>query len=358
MKLDIYISELLYEHDCVIVPGFGGFVGNYSKAEIQSGKHQFRPPFKKISFNKNLQNNDGLLANKIGLAQNTSYAEANALVLKYVDTLNHEINSQKRTEIENVGIVYLGQENTLYFEQDYSINFLADSFGLSTFHSLPIKREPIERKIEKQFQNKTLRESKVSKIQSGTRKKYRPIMYAGLSMFLLFTISFFYVSSQTELLNENGFANLNPFSKKITSLYNPSLKIVVPPMAHTVIEDNIHNLITLNNDTQKYFNFKLNDTTSVIVSLQDETKVEDKPAKKQEGKIKHFHIVGGAFVIYKNAKLFLSRLVKLGFEASIIDKKNGTLHLVSYGDFTSREDALQAIDTIRARQNDVWIMNN
>ncbi|MEC8853074.1 MAG: SPOR domain-containing protein, partial [Bacteroidota bacterium] len=32
--IEHYISDLLYLHDCVIIPGFGGFVGNKKSAFI------------------------------------------------------------------------------------------------------------------------------------------------------------------------------------------------------------------------------------------------------------------------------------------------------------------------------------
>ena len=65
MKLEQYISELLYQYDCVVVPGLGGFVANYKSATIQPIQNTFSPPSKSISFNKNLNANDGLLANLI-----------------------------------------------------------------------------------------------------------------------------------------------------------------------------------------------------------------------------------------------------------------------------------------------------
>ena len=33
MQLSLYISDLLFDHDCVTVPGFGSFLGNYKSAE-------------------------------------------------------------------------------------------------------------------------------------------------------------------------------------------------------------------------------------------------------------------------------------------------------------------------------------
>ena len=34
MRLDLFLAELLYDHDCVIVPGFGGLVANYRPAKL------------------------------------------------------------------------------------------------------------------------------------------------------------------------------------------------------------------------------------------------------------------------------------------------------------------------------------
>lgn len=43
MQLDQYISELLFHHDCVIVPGLGGFVVNYKSAHISAVQNTFYP---------------------------------------------------------------------------------------------------------------------------------------------------------------------------------------------------------------------------------------------------------------------------------------------------------------------------
>ena len=76
MKIEQCISELLYRYDCVIVPGLGGFVANYKSATIQPIQNTFSPPSKSISFNKNLNNNDGLLANFIAQQEAFGFDDA------------------------------------------------------------------------------------------------------------------------------------------------------------------------------------------------------------------------------------------------------------------------------------------
>ena len=77
-KVDItaFIRELLFGHDCVIVPGFGGFIGNYTPARIDKKTGTFYPPVKQISFNRNLNHNDGLLVGRISGSSGINYGDA------------------------------------------------------------------------------------------------------------------------------------------------------------------------------------------------------------------------------------------------------------------------------------------
>ena len=53
-----YISDLLFLHDCVILPEFGGFVGNITAAQLNKSTGELTPPSKQILFNNNLTNNE------------------------------------------------------------------------------------------------------------------------------------------------------------------------------------------------------------------------------------------------------------------------------------------------------------
>ena len=67
-----YISDLLFLHDCVIIPDFGGFICNYRSAYIDADSGVICPPGKDILFNRNLTHNDGLLVNWIADKENIS----------------------------------------------------------------------------------------------------------------------------------------------------------------------------------------------------------------------------------------------------------------------------------------------
>ena len=65
IELAQHIETLLLENDCVIVPGFGGFVAHYSPATRVKEENIFLPPTRIIGFNPQLKLNDGVLCNLI-----------------------------------------------------------------------------------------------------------------------------------------------------------------------------------------------------------------------------------------------------------------------------------------------------
>ena len=62
MSIEDLIADLLMQHNCVIVPSFGGFVAGKTSATFDASKGIMVPPRKSLLFNKQLLNNDGLLA--------------------------------------------------------------------------------------------------------------------------------------------------------------------------------------------------------------------------------------------------------------------------------------------------------
>ena len=65
MQLSKYISELLLSHECVTVPALGSFISTFKSAHYDLTNEKFYPPSKNISFNSQINKNDGLLAKHI-----------------------------------------------------------------------------------------------------------------------------------------------------------------------------------------------------------------------------------------------------------------------------------------------------
>lgn len=135
MKVAQYIHELLFSNECVIVPGFGGFVTNYSPAKIHPVNHTFYPPSKSVLFNSKLTTDDGLLLHSISVGEGITYEEAKNSVDDFVHDCHHELNNGQSVKLEKIGTLMREQDGRYLFEQDALVNFLVESFGLTTFIS-------------------------------------------------------------------------------------------------------------------------------------------------------------------------------------------------------------------------------
>ena len=137
MKLEKYISELLYHVDCVIVPNFGGFITGKISASIVEEK--IYPPSKKVSFNSQLAHNDGLLVNHVASVDGISYEAANEKVANEVANWRTQLENGSLT-ITSVGTLTYNEEKQLVFEPNNATNFSIDAFGFAPVEATAIER--------------------------------------------------------------------------------------------------------------------------------------------------------------------------------------------------------------------------
>ena len=144
MNIEHYIGQLLYRYQCVTVPGFGAFLTEIQSAQWVESANSFYPPKKMISFNTNIKNNDGLLANHIARAEKTSYEYAISAIQYEVLNWKKELEQNKSLTVKNVGSFTLNATGNLIFTPTEQKNYLTSSFGLSSFIAPVVKREFVE----------------------------------------------------------------------------------------------------------------------------------------------------------------------------------------------------------------------
>src|SRR5579863_10168641 len=150
MDISSYIGELLYEHDCVIIPGFGGFICSYRPSVIHEDTGIIRPPSKEISFNKNLVSNDGLLINYISTRTNLPFQEAAGMVSTWVSSADGLLRGKETLVVNNIGIFFNDKEGNLQFSPSETVNYLKASFGLKNVVAYPVVRDN-EKDISRDF---------------------------------------------------------------------------------------------------------------------------------------------------------------------------------------------------------------
>jgi len=133
LEISRYIKDLLFIHDCVILPGLGGFVANYCPAQENPLTNEMLPPSKAVSFNRNLKQNDGLLINCLAEEERLTYSEAKRSIELYIEDVSVRLRRNERVSFSELGELFYNKRHKLQFEPAKDINFLADLFGMESF---------------------------------------------------------------------------------------------------------------------------------------------------------------------------------------------------------------------------------
>jgi len=307
-----YISELLFLHDCVILPEFGGFVGNRISAKLNKATGALSPPSKQILFNKNLSTNDGLLISHIANQEGISNEKAQESVQDFANPLNNKLNTTKVVRIDKIGLFTLGKENNIIFIQDSATNYSLDAFGMKATYNKTVERKTeVEQKVE----------ATVKTIRTNSRN---PRVMLRVAAIILPLIALSYLSiSQQERINTiyTQMASLNPFETtatvEVVSEVIPVVKIeVVATPIVEVIEEEI-----------------------VPVIIPEKT----------------YYIIAGAFAEQKNADKMLAKLENWNYNTEIVT--GGNLLRVSYDSFTNKADALVALNQIKQENSAAWLLS-
>ncbi len=351
MKLEQYISELLFQYDCVIVPNLGGFVANYKSATIQPIQNTFSPPSKSISFNKNLDNNDGLLANFIAQKERLTFDLASKKIEKYVLEINRTLKLKKRVLLNDVGVLFLDGENRIQFEPQHSVNYLLGSYGMSVFQKQPIKRATIEEKITKEFKDRT---SPLTIVKEGQSNNLKWKIVATIAIPLAFLAG--WMPTQYDLTDDLSYANLNPFTPEVKSVYEPNN---IKPEFVEFEEINIKDEIAKAGEKIYFLEVVFDKNQApVIIKLKDRPVAEAVSTYVATSTQDfNYHIIGGCFSSKNNAKKMVRKLKKEGFDASIVGKRKN-LWTVSYDSFATREEAISALSNAKNHNDKAWILNH
>ena len=306
-KIEHYISNLLYIHDCVIIPGFGGFVGNKKSAYIHPVSGIIYPPSKALLFNKNLTQNDGLLATHIAKEEELDLVEITNLIEGFVQGIQKELKNRSAFKLQKVGTFTRGNEGNISFTQDKNYNYNLASFGMEANH----KSKKVERIIsEEDVIVKTIKQKDFKKTLKKAAAVLIPLI--GLSL-----IGITQEENITDIYNQ--MANLNPFTTSKNEIVKeaPAKEIKVP----------IAEII----ETEK---------AEIVIPIITEQHT--------------YYIIAGAFAEQKNANKLLQKLKRWNYDASIVE--GGNLMRVSYNSFQNREDALLALAEIRKDNKSAWLL--
>ena len=355
-KLDKHIEELLHNHDCVILPSFGGFITSKMPAFYNKFTSVFHPAKKKILFNKHLVFNDGLLATQVAEKKSMSVEEANQLLIQFKDDCFLRLNEEGRVVIEKVGVLFFDKEKNIQFQQS-STNFLKESFGLSALSLDKVKAAAVKpaakfvaivRKEEVKVDRKAIAVTKPVKQGSKNRRAVLlPLLLIPLIMGGLF------IGNQQGVIGENkiNISSFNPFYSVNVEEYIPRNGNFFLIENSALTEENIVNE-TVCVENEILLIDKVEKQTKMIPATIDSTlNVVNKVPQELK-----YHVIAGCFSIKENADNLVNSWIDKGNQSSIADIK-GSLYRVAIQSFVTKKEARSFLKEIKKTyENSLWIL--
>lgn len=316
MRIAEHIKTLLYRYECVVVPGFGAFLVQRKPAQIHETTNAFYPPKKTVSFNRQLVENDGLLANYIAKVEGIPYEQSLGKIRFFVENLKESLNEHGQTSFNDIGSFYLKGDKTL-FQPFLHNNYLLEAFGMASFTSAEISRKETEAEQTEKPKTKVIAMPVETEqtFEEEEEKKRRPAYWK-------------YVAVGVIAIGIAGLVGANWYSSDVKN----------------------HNLAAQQQAERQIEN-----------KIQQATFVMDTPLPEVTFKITtkrgKYHIVAGAFRVEKNAEKKLHQLKEKGFHAKRIGKNKYGLHTVIYDSFEDRLEALRELRKIKREDNSsAWLL--
>lgn len=380
MQLILHAEHLLSIHECVIIPGLGGFVGRLSPARFDEINSTWTPPRKEIGFNSGLFHNDGLLLNSYVNTYSISYSEAFVMVEKAVLELKKELCTKKQIQFGRIGSLNYDENGALLFAPaDDLLYFSARTFGLFPI-KIPLLNELKETHQAIDDEPVPVSENEVTKIPIEStpawntntsadtiyiplRKKtlYRIAAVAVIILIFLFLSTPIYVDTTHKtnfakllapnLSNVNNSPEESDFFISKSDIYIPQ-----PSLGETIIPSKPE----AKNET---VSASANDNTQENIAGADKTsstdKVSEKPAntetvtsvQKQEVVSGRYYIIIGSFPSEKIAQQFLNETKRTTSlpNARTMKSKSGKNYRVSATDFENLSEANRFLNDFRNR---------
>ena len=400
MYIEELIGDLLLRHNCVVIPTFGGFVAGQTSATFDATKGTINPPRKSLLFNKQLINNDGLLIAAYAHATKKSYQESNDYIQKQIQHWHHKLDAGERISIDRVGFIFLDSERNLAFEQDRFHNLLLASFGLGKVHfvsqedlQLIVQQETFTLSGEPLIESENLapifelpiKNFEEIEVASDEKKPIRSInskkiwKYAIAAALLPVCFYTYWIPMKTKVLESGilSFQDFNPFHISQDGLYNK--ETLDFRINHNIGESELDKILRdlpkdvevfsypVDSDLYVPVKIKENSSPRIVVNpplvIQKNLPIPFKTStiattvQNNSTTIKSGHLIVGCFSTELNAKNLITQLKQKGFNAYIVDVKNG-LHRVSACKSTSDSVLISAKEKLSPLQISGWILRD
>lgn len=370
VELAKHIEILLLNNDCVIVPGFGGFMAHHVDAVYDEEERLFLPPSRTLGFNPKLHINDSLLALSYVEAYDISYPDAIKRIEAEVSEMRQLINNQGFFELPDIGVILTNDEGNLEFEPCSAGILTPELYALSSFEcnklsklsekqeetiptvgvaapeaQKPVEEEPVktvvvelqqeQQEVESEYEDY---EDDVVTIKVSTLKKIAAV--AVVLLVVVFAIL--------------PFGGYNYFDGLQKGSIDTGFLTKVMPKAQTTTPEELGAIKVINGAAVR---IDRTEAENKVVADAEINKASEPVSEAVESK-PTFVIVLASRVTKNNAERYVSSLIKKGVkDARVIGASNGSK--VICGKYSSESEAMNGVHELREMSSefkDAWVM--
>ncbi|MBJ2174039.1 SPOR domain-containing protein [Aureibaculum sp. A20] len=220
----------------------------------------------------------------------------------------YDIIKQSDLTLESIGKFSLDNNDTIIFETQTEINYLTESFGMSSFVLPEVKRETLLKETPPIVARPVQLDAKRKK-ESNAFLKYAAIFVIGLSLLGLGANSIY----QKNLSEQQNIANQEQLRETQTKIEKATFIV-----------------------------------SEALPSLSVEVSLDKKP----------YHIIAGAFRYPENAQRLVNQLISNGYKARVLGANKWGLTQVSYESYSEINDAINSLYRIRETEANAaaWLL--
>ncbi len=338
IELDRHIEILLLTNDCVIIPGFGGFMAHYVEAQKDERDFAFLPPKRTVGFNPKLTLNDSLLAQSYVEVYDISYPDALVRIEDEVRELRQHLEHEQQYEMNGIGVLRLNGEGRYEFEPCSSGILTPSLYGLGYYEMKTV--EQLERELLASIQPANAEmpvakptaegQAMMAEMDQDEERSARFVsLWRNVAVACIAFIAFLLIP--TPLANNDR--------QVVMSKVNTQLLDYVMPKEKTTGEAEVRE--------------------AVKKVSRERTEQASKAAEEtlKEQSKNGYTLVLAARVARKNAETYVEKLHKQGLTQAAVES-NGKVTRVVFGNYASQDEATKELRKLRENKEfeQAWIL--
>ena len=341
-----YLTELLLDHECVIVPEFGAFITKETPAVLDYVNHLLTPPSKELAFNGQLVSDDGLLIGYVAEKQGVTTTEAAKMVHDFAMRNLAVLEASGILRLDGMGVLTRVTDRDYVFQLDEGLNLLGDAFGLTTIKARPVYRKETYHHIAKQI----AAEQKAKNTEMSVLEEVEMMHHVNSHNYKWFRAAAYSLMIATVLVflgwgagkKDSKFASWNPF------FYASPNEFIANHFSGKMEAREFASV-----ETMPFINVELPIFKKEINYLQPR---DFKPVKPVEENC--YYIIGASLRNEDDAQRCVRSFQKLGFDGAVALPKNEQGNMrIAYEIVAGKDAARKRLEIIKKEYNqDAWLL--